>query len=117
MKMMMGGMMGAGFGWLFLLYTLLVLFLILGFAHIIWLMSVKESGSSKLIGQIISIVIVVLVVILFLYGAIYGRGMMKNCMMGQGMMGKDMMMKQEMMKGMEKMTPEMKKMMEKNWKK
>lgn len=108
--MMMGGMMGAGFGWMFLLYTLLMLFLVLGFAHIIWMMSIKESGSSKLIGQIISIVIIVLAVVLFLYGGYKGGKMMRHHQEG-------MMMKQGMPTQMEKMPHEMKKMMKENWKK
>ena len=104
-------MMGMGSMWMFLLYSLLMLFIVLGFGYIIWIMAAKENGNSKLAGQIISIVIIVLAVVLCLYGAVIG-GRMRHQMMGQGAM----MQQQQMPSGMEK-THEMKKMMRENWKK
>jgi uncharacterized membrane protein len=68
--MMMGGMMGAGFGWMFLIYSVLMLALVLAFAYIVWILSAKETGNIKLIGQVLSIVIAVLVILIFLYGAV-----------------------------------------------
>lgn len=84
--MMMGGMMGAGFGWILLLYTILMIALILGFSYIIWILSMKETGYVKTTGMVIACVIAVLAVILFLYGLIYGGRMGGRYGTGQGMM-------------------------------
>ena len=106
--------MGMSTTWM-ILSSLLMCFIVLGFGYIIWLKAAKQTGSTKLVGQIISIVIIVLAVVLCLYGG------MKAGKMKQQMMDKDMMMKQEMMKqdvsgNMDK--HEMKKMMmKKGWKK
>lgn len=98
-------MMGMGSVWMLSLYMLLMLALVLGFAYIIWVMASKETGNTKLIGQIISIVVIVLSVILCLYGGIKGNKMR------HGWKGQGMMMQQGMQGGMEKMAPEMQKMM------
>ena len=107
---MMGSMAG-------ILYVtiLLATSLLLGFAYIIWVLSSKESGNAKLMGQIVSVAIIALTVISLGYGlyagATMGRMMGRHKMMGgEGMkMGKDMKAKMEMMKK----NPEMmKKMME-----
>jgi hypothetical protein len=106
-------MMGMGSMWMMLLSSLLMLFVVLGFGYIIWVMASKESGNTKLAGQIISVVIIVLAIILCLYGAVKGPKM-RHQMMGQGMMNQDMM--KQGMPGMDK--HEMKRMMMKdNWKK
>lgn len=108
---MMTGGMGQMFFWTSLLGTLLIL----GFAHIIWVISVKEAPTTKLIGQILAIAITVLIVVFFLYGGIYGglmgRGGYGMCgMTGASMMGKGMMGPEYMDKMMK--SPEMKKWME-----
>ncbi|MBI5699559.1 hypothetical protein HZC35_04510 [Candidatus Saganbacteria bacterium] len=97
--------------WTSLLGTLLIL----GFAHIIWVISIKEAPTTKLIGQILAIAITVLIVVLFLYGGVYGGlmgrgGYGMHGMMGPGMMGKGMMGPEYMDKMMK--SPEMKKWME-----
>jgi amino acid transporter len=99
--------MGMGSLWLMLLYSLLMVFIVLGFGYIIWIMAAKESGNAKLAGQIISIVIIVLSIVLCLYGLVKGPKMSKQ------MMGQEMMMKQ-MSSDMQKMPHEMKKMMHQN---
>lgn len=73
-------------------------FLILGFAFLVWVAAAKESGTTKLLGQIIAVVIVVLAILSLLFGLKYG-GKMKH---GMGMWqmrekGKMMMMDQKMM--------------------
>lgn len=96
--------------------SLLVLFLVLGFAHIIWILSVKESGLSKLLGQIVAAVIAVLVIALYIYGMAAGPKMHKGMMgsgMGPGMMNKGMMCPDMMDKKMEMKKEMMKKMMPK----
>lgn len=108
--MMMGGM---GMFW----GALLGSFLLFGFAYILWVLGAKESGSLKVIGQIISAVIAVLALIVLLYSGIWGGLMghadrwshhgMGSTMMDQGGKGDMKMMMQEMMK-----DPQMKKMME-----
>ena len=80
-------MMGGAFGGIFILWSLLAIALLIGYAHIIWVMSIKEAPTTKLIGQIISLVIVGLTVILFLYGAVYGGRMMRGGYGYGGMMG------------------------------
>ncbi|HVN67643.1 MAG TPA: hypothetical protein VMT55_04655 [Candidatus Sulfotelmatobacter sp.] len=119
-------MMGMGSAWMALLYMLLTLFMVLGFAYIIWTIAAKENGGSKLAGQIISVVIIVLAVVLCIYGGIksnqmrhkmMGGGM--GCPMGSGMMeGKGMMKGKEGPGGMEKHMGKgmMKKMMKENYK-
>jgi len=103
-------MMGGYFGGIFIFWSLLAIALLFGFAHIIWVISIKESAATKLIGQILSIAIVVLTLILFLYGAIYGGRMMSGGMMGPSMMRMGEKERGEMMKEMMK-SPEMRKMM------
>lgn len=88
-------MMGMGSMWMMVLYMLLMLFIVLGFGYIIWVMASKESGNTKLAGQIISVVIIVLAILLCLYGAVKGPGMRhkmmeQKMMMNQNMMNKDM---------------------------
>lgn len=90
-------MMYGGMGYGLLLMSLLSLFLLLGYALIIWILANKESGWVKISGQIIAVVIAVLVIIMCLYGAT-GRG--SYGMMGKGMMGKGMMDKGMMDKDM-----------------
>jgi hypothetical protein len=98
---MMSGM-GTGMIW----GSLLAVVLLLGFAYLIWVQAIKESGGVKGVGQVIAIVIAVLAVIILLYGSVYG-GMMGKCggkggrmggmsdrmekMMDKGMMDKEMM--------------------------
>jgi len=104
--MMMGGMMGAGFGWMVLIYSLLMLALVLAFAYIVWILSAKETGNIKLIGQVLSIVIAVLVILIFLYGAV-NAGRMRGHY-GSKMGGKQMKQVQEMQKLMKQMHKEVK---------
>ncbi len=104
-------MMGMGSAWMMVMQMLLGLFIVLGFGYIVWILAVKESGNTKLTGQVIAIVIIVLAVVLCLYGAVKGPSM-RNQMMGQ-----EMMMKQ--MGEMGKMPPSMDRtrMMKGGWKK
>lgn len=95
-------MMGYGF----LLAGLLWLFLLLGFAYIIWAMALKETGYVKTTGLVVACVIALLTVIIFLYGAVKGNQIRHNMMRGGGMscpmMGGGMMGGKEGMKPMEK---------------
>lgn len=101
-------MMHGGMGYGLILMSLLSLFLLLGYALIIWILSTKENGWVKITGQIIAVVIAVLVIIACLYGAtrpgmrggMMGKGMMDKGMMNKGMMEKGMMEKGTMDKGM-----------------
>jgi hypothetical protein len=101
------------FGILSLSHVILVAAIVLGFAHLIWLLSVKESGTTKLIGQVIAWVIVVAVVLILVIGGYEGKkwgmkGGMMMCPMGgmmdkgKMMMDKDMMMKDKGMMEMHK---------------
>jgi hypothetical protein len=108
-------MMYAGMGQAMFWASLMATLLILGFAHIIWVISIKEAPTTKMIGQILAIAITVLAVVFFLYGGIYGglmgRGGAGMCgMTGSSMMGKGMMGPESMDKMMK--SPEMKKWME-----
>ena len=58
-----------------ILGAILISLLVLGFAHIIWVLSIKENAITKLIGQIIAIAIVVVVILHAIYGGMYGRKM------------------------------------------
>ncbi|OGB90113.1 hypothetical protein A2625_04800 [candidate division WOR-1 bacterium RIFCSPHIGHO2_01_FULL_53_15] len=78
---------------LFLSYAALIAALVLGFAHLVWLFSVKESGTTKLIGQVIAWVIVVATVLLLVLGGYHGRGWMKKSGMMWCPMGGQMMMR------------------------
>jgi len=82
--------------------VLLSTVLLLGFAYIVWIMSNKESGNIKVIGQGIAIVLAVLALIMFLYGiygGVMGRGKGGMCGMGGDwkMDGKMMDQNQRMM--------------------
>jgi len=103
-------MMGYGLLWVGLLW----MFLILGFAYIVWILALKEAGYIKTTGQVFACVIAVLTVIIFLYGAIWGgqmkKGMMRGGMSCPMMSGQKDMMKMEGMK-MEKGSKMMHKMM------
>ncbi|MBN3033674.1 MAG: hypothetical protein JW873_06230 [Candidatus Saganbacteria bacterium] len=104
-------MMYMGSVWALLLYSLLCLFLLLGFGYIIWVMAAKESGNTKLAGQVISAVIIILALVLCLYGLAQG-GKMRSQMMGQ-----QKMMEKQMSGAMEKMPAHMKKMMRESYRK
>ncbi len=82
-------MMGMGSAWMMVLQMLLGLFLVLGFGYIVWILAAKESGNTKLTGQIIAVVIIVLAIVLCLYGAVKGPRM-KHDMWNQEMMMKNM---------------------------
>ena len=97
--MMMGGM-GMGSGLMTLVSGLLMTAVMLGFAYIVWVLSAKESGNVKTIGQVLSIIIAVLVVIIFLYGAV-NAGRMRGHY-GSKMGGKQTKEMQKMMKQMQK---------------
>jgi len=105
---MIGGMYGG---------LVLGVFLLFGFAYIIWVLAAKETGGIKLTGQIIAAVIAVIALLVLVYGSLYGgrmrgMGMMggKGCeMMDSGKMNKMMpssekhqMMKEKMMDHMRK---------------
>ncbi len=102
-------MCGAGNG--FLLGALLGVFLILGFSYIVWVLSSKESGIVKIMGQIVSLVIAIIIISMFVLGSFggygrgrgmgYGRNMdkMEKCMEENNKMMKEM---QKTMKGMQK---------------
>lgn len=87
-------MIGAGFGWLMLMYTLLAIVLILGFSYIIWILAMKETGYIKTTGLVIACAIAVLTVILFLSGLIYGGRMTGRYGVG-GVTGPGMMQGKE----------------------
>jgi hypothetical protein len=79
---------------------------ILGFAYIIMTLANKESGNSKLAGQIIAALVAIVALVVLVLGATgWGHhgmmrgGMMGGCMMGdKGMMGGKSQMMMEMMK-------------------
>lgn len=89
---------------IFSAWLILVIALILGFAHLIWLFSAKESGTTKLIGQIIAWVIVIATLLLVVIGGYHGKKMMMRgggmmmCPMGGKMMMDNGMMDKNMMK-------------------
>ncbi|NQU17050.1 MAG: hypothetical protein HQ564_03200 [Candidatus Saganbacteria bacterium] len=96
---MMGGMSGGLW-----IIGLLWLSIVLGFAYIICIMAMKESGKVKLIGQVIGLVIVVLAIVLFI-GSLFVGGSMAGKHGGKDgmMMDQDQMNKMmEMQKGMPK---------------
>jgi len=96
--MMMQGMMG-GMYW----GLVLGIFLLLGFAYIIWVLASKEQGGIKIIGQIIAAVIAVLALLILIYGLVYGPGMRKfDGRMGPGGMMQQQMMQKMMMENLKK---------------
>ena len=95
---MMGGM-GYGMYWA----LLLTIFLLLGFAYIIWVLASKETGGVKTTGQVIAIAIAVLTLVILISAGVYGPRMSRMRMMGTGMMEKQekgMMQGQPMQKMM-----------------
>lgn len=89
------------------LVHLLAIFLILGFAYIVWILANKEIGWVKLTGQVFACGIAVIVLLAVLYASFYGCGLYGRYGKGAGMMmggqqGQKMMM-QEMMKNPEMM--------------
>jgi hypothetical protein len=97
--MMMGGIYGM------LGSLILGVFLLLGFAYIVWILAVKETAGIKLTGQIISIVIAVLALLILLYGLVNSGRM--SSWHNRMMMQPGTMMQQKMMQ-----NPDMHKMME-----
>ena len=89
--------MGQGMVW----GLLLGVFLLLGFAYIVWLHSTKESGATRVVGQVIAGVITLIALLILIYGSLYGGQMMggqgKGDMMQRPGM-QDQRMMQEMMK-------------------
>ena len=83
--MMMYGM-GQGLIW----GLILSVFLLFGFAYIVWILANKESGSVKVIGQIIAAVIALIALVILIYGSIFGGSMQRRAgywgPMGPGMM-------------------------------
>ncbi|MDD5382637.1 MAG: hypothetical protein PHH60_03170 [Candidatus Margulisbacteria bacterium] len=77
---MMGGMLGSVY-----LMLLLYIAMLLGFAYIIWILASKETGGTKIAGQIIAGTITVLVVLMVLYGLV-AQNRMRSAMSGPGMM-------------------------------
>lgn len=108
----MGGMV---YGMLWAL--LLTIFLLLGFAYIVWVLASKETGGVKTAGQVIAIAIAVLTLIILLSALVYGPGMGRMGMMGgAGICGPGSQMKESGMmerqeKGMMQNQP-MQKMMQ-----
>jgi membrane protein implicated in regulation of membrane protease activity len=102
--MMMGGM-GAGFGLMLLVYALLMLALVLGFAYIVWTLALKESGYLKTTGQVFACAIAALATIVFLAGLV-NSGRMSD-MSSKKLGGKEMKQMQEMQKMMKEMRREM----------
>lgn len=68
-----------------LLMAKLMAAVLFGFAFIIWVLACKESGITKIIGQILAIIIILLVILVSVYGVIRGCPMSKCCcpMMGK----------------------------------
>lgn len=77
-------------GYAGLLSGLLAVFMVLGFAYIIWIMALKETGWIKTTGLVFSCGIAILVLLVVLYAAIGGwgylggKGMRKYKDMGPG---------------------------------
>jgi hypothetical protein len=97
-----------GGSWMFL-WMVLVALILIGFAYVIMLMSMKETGPVRTVGQVIAWTIAVVTAVLFIYGASRGGSMM--CQYGGGMrmdMMKNQKPAEKMMQG-----PQMKKMMDK----
>ena len=95
--------MGQGMVW----GLLLGVFLLLGFAYIVWILSSKESGATRVIGQVIAAVITLIALLLLIYGSVYGGAMMgrQSGMRDQRMMYemmKDPAMRQMMMEQMKR---------------
>ncbi|MEK6557190.1 MAG: hypothetical protein AABZ14_02700 [Candidatus Margulisiibacteriota bacterium] len=72
-------------------FCLIAVFGVLGFAYLIWILANKENGTLKLIGQVISILLVVAIILAGVSGNYrghyYGHPMKSGCMMNthQGM--------------------------------
>ena len=102
---MMYGMVGGM--WLGLFFGVVFL---LGFAFIVWVLAVKESGWLKIAGQIISIIIVVAAALMLLYSGVYCGMMGRGRSGGMKMMGvgkeQQQMMKEMMKDGKVKMMME-----------
>ncbi|OGC36074.1 hypothetical protein A2311_00465 [candidate division WOR-1 bacterium RIFOXYB2_FULL_48_7] len=80
--------------------SVLLVFVLLGFAYIVLVMANKEAGIMKTSGQVIAAVIAVVALVVFVYGGSQmGKMGGMNC---PGMMGEGKMMK---MPGMQKMMP------------
>lgn len=77
-------------GIMFIISALLKLCMALGLAYVVWVLSVKESGSMKTIGMVISIAIIVL----YLISALFGHS---GKWMHKGMMDKSAMEKSKTM--------------------
>lgn len=91
--------MMSGIANLLVVWSLLFLAIILGFAFIVWTLASKETNGLKTIGQSISVVIAILAVVIFIYGLVYGNQMgrmMGGGMMGEGKLGPQMMHKMMM---------------------
>ena len=73
-------------GYAGLIGALLAIFMILGFAYIIWIMALKETGWIKTTGLVFSCGIAILVLLAVLYSGIGGRGLYGSGMMSPGMM-------------------------------
>ena len=73
--MMSSGMMG-GMVWASVLSVLLLL----GFAYIVWVLSSKETGTTKSVGQLIAALIALIALVLLLYGTVYGGVMGKGAL-------------------------------------
>jgi len=79
--------------WIVLIYLLWITALI-GFAYLILLMAKKESGKTKLVGQIIACSIVILALIIIIWAGINGSKMKQGM---YGMMNMKMNMAKMMM--------------------
>jgi hypothetical protein len=115
-------MMAGGFVWGLILSVVLLL----GFAYIVWVLAVKESGNVKIIGQVIAVIIAILALVVLIYGVAGGGSMGRMGMYGHmGMydkkdtMGGGMKSKDGMKKSIDMMMkdPEMRKYMNEHMKK
>ncbi|MBU4484470.1 hypothetical protein KKA47_03515 [bacterium] len=47
---------------------------LVAFSYVVWIMAIKETGSLKTIGKIISIVLIIVALLSFAYKGFYGKG-------------------------------------------
>lgn len=75
---------------------------IIGFAYIILILARKESGNTKVVGQIIASSLVIMALIVLAWAGIYGNKMKSNIYRMMEMKKRHMIMKTSKMPGMMK---------------
>jgi bacteriorhodopsin len=92
-----------------ILFSLLSLLMVLGFAYIVWILAKKEAGWINTAGQVIACVLAVVAVIIFIVSLTYSGSMMRGMcgMTGPSMKGMDREKMMDVMKGRQGEMPKM----------